>query len=66
MNQDIKAQIHSMSAKDKQRLLQCVFCKRDPMYCMSEDEDEDNNGLCKNYIGDMLFVPKDEHIGGKE
>ena len=60
MNQDIKAQIHNMSAKDKERLLQCVLCKRNPMYCMSEDEDEDNNGLCKNYIGDMLFVPTDK------
>ena len=57
MKQDIKAQIHSMSAEDKVRLLQCVFCSCDPMYCMLDDEDD--NGLCKNYIGDMLFVSKD-------
>ncbi len=24
------------------------------------DEDEDSHGLCTNYLGDVLFVPKGE------
>lgn len=63
MKQDIKAQIHNMSPHDKSRLLQCVFCRSDPMYCMSDDDDEDNNGFCKNYIGSVFFVPKGESKG---
>ena len=58
MNQEIKAIIHDMSPQDKERLMQCIFCRRDPMSCMSDDEDEDSHGLCTNYLGDVLFVPK--------
>lgn len=58
MNQEIKAAIHDMSPKDKERLLQCVFCRNDPMSCGADDADEDIHGLCKNYLGDVLFVPK--------
>lgn len=60
MNHEIKAAIHDMSPKDKERLLQCVFCRNDPMSCGADDADEDIHGLCKNYLGDMLFVPKEE------
>ena len=52
---DIKA-LSSMSAKDKTRLLQCVTCKNNPDDCGRDDKDEDNNGLCVKYQGQVLFV----------
>ena len=62
MNPQIKNLLNEldMSPKDKERLLQCVFCQRDPANCGCDENNEDENGLCKNYIGQVLFVPKGE------
>lgn len=60
---DVKAQISSMSTKDKIRLLQCVTCQNNPDNCGCDDKDEDNNGLCVRYQGHVLFVAESEDKG---
>lgn len=43
--------------KDKARLLQCVFCKRNSITCGCDETDENKNGLCQKYQGEILFEP---------
>ena len=50
--------IHGMSPRDKVRLLQCVFCNRDPINCGYDEKDEDENGLCRKYRGTIQFTPE--------
>ena len=55
----MKRIISQMSAKDKSRLMQCVTCQNNPDNCGCDDNDEDENGLCKKYQGQILFVAKE-------
>lgn len=36
--------------KDFMRLMQCVFCGRDPEQCGCDEADEDPEGFCKKHI----------------
>ena len=58
MDKSIRAELSKMSEHDKSRLLQCVFCHLDPMKCGADEKDEDSKGMCKKYIGTVLFEPK--------
>lgn len=62
MNPKIKNLLDELdiSPKDKVRLLQCAFCQQDPAICGCDENNEDEYGLCKNYIGQLVFVPKGE------
>ena len=60
IDQNIRAEISKMSAKDKSRLIQCVFCKNDPSKCGADEQNENENGMCEKYLGNILFLPKSE------
>lgn len=38
-----------MSKQDQVRLLQCIFCMKDPQICNCTEADEDENGMCLRY-----------------
>ena len=54
-NRAIKTAIRNLSQKDKARLLQCVFCKHNPDTCGKSEADEDADGMCKDYLGDIVI-----------
>lgn len=41
--------LRGLSPNDKIRLLQCVFCNRDPDTCGCTEKDENDKGMCKKY-----------------
>lgn len=49
----IKA-VRGLSARDKIRLLQCVFCKNNPETCGCSERNEDEKGMCKKYNGHKM------------
>lgn len=38
-----------MSKQDRERLLQCIFCMKNPRTCNGTEADEDENGMCLKY-----------------
>ncbi len=38
-----------MSKQDQERLLQCIFCAKNPRTCNCTEADEDENGMCLRY-----------------
>ena len=57
---ELKEKIEGMSEQDKVRLCQCICCKHNPYRCGCGEKDEDKNGLCKHFIVDTPFIPKEE------
>lgn len=55
--QAIKA-VRSLSAHDKIRLLQCVFCNNNPETCGFDEKNEDAEGMCKKYNGHKMEITK--------
>ena len=41
--------ISNMSKQDQERLIQCIFCAKDPRTCNCTEADEDENGMCLKY-----------------
>ena len=44
-----------MSPHDRSRLFQCITCRRDSSACGKTDEDEDEKGFCKFYLGGLGY-----------
>ena len=59
MTDQIKSELSKMSEHDKARLMQCIFCRLDPMKCGASDKDEDKKGMCRKYVGTVLFERKE-------
>lgn len=47
---ELFAEIRKLSESDKKRLMQCVACARNPKECGCDNRDEDENGMCKQYL----------------
>ena len=45
----------NLSHTDKLRLMQCVYCRQDPTKCRCTEDDEDENGMCTKYNGDVVI-----------
>ena len=41
--------ISNMSKQDQERLIQCIFCAKDPRTCNCTEADEDEYGMCLRY-----------------
>ena len=39
-----------MTEHDIERLIQCVRCEHDPKDCGRTESDEDENGMCMDYV----------------
>lgn len=46
--------ILGLSDNDKKRLCQCITCKHNPEVCGCDESNEDENGMCKEWIGKMI------------
>lgn len=46
---DFLREILAMSTRDKDRLLQCMRCEKDPSMCGCTEKDEDKSGMCLKY-----------------
>lgn len=46
--------VRSLSPHDKIRLLQCVFCNKDPETCGCTERNEDEKGMCTKYNGHKM------------
>ena len=49
--------LRQIPTNDRLRLMQCVFCKREPFKCGRNEQDEDENGMCKDYNGKVIIEP---------
>ena len=66
MTEEFRTELSNMSEHDKGRLLQCIFCSLDPAKCGASEKEEDSKGMCKKYVGNVLFETKrraDEDTG---
>lgn len=50
--------MRNLSAHDKIRLLQCVFCNNNPETCGFDEKNEDAEGMCKKYNGHKMEIKR--------